>query len=126
MVLKSPALVQSISNTLAAGIADREPGELAITSLPEGLIESDDIRRCGIGIAFFGRMPRYHFKLVDGQMVADHGVHDLPDETTAQIEAIKLAGSLRETRANLLRKNYSIVVIDEDGATVCTIPLEID
>ncbi|WP_456639552.1 DUF6894 family protein [Bradyrhizobium sp. USDA 10063] len=40
----------------------------------------------------------FHFKLVDGYIVSHHGVHDLPDETSAQIEAIKLARSLWETR----------------------------
>jgi uncharacterized protein DUF6894 len=43
-------------------------------------------------------MPLYHFKLIDSRIVSDHGVHDLPDETAAQIEAIKLARSLRAAR----------------------------
>jgi len=32
-------------------------------------------------------MPRYHFTLVDGNIVSDHGTHELDDETMAQIEA---------------------------------------
>ena len=45
-------------------------------------------------------MPLYQFKLVDARIVGDTGVHDLADETTAQIEAIKLARSLRQRGRN--------------------------
>jgi hypothetical protein len=45
-------------------------------------------------------MPRYHFKLVDGNIVSDHGTHELDDETMAQIEAVKLARSLRRRVQN--------------------------
>ena len=38
-------------------------------------------------------MPLFHFKLVDSRIVTDHGVHDLSDATSAQIEAIKLVRS---------------------------------
>jgi hypothetical protein len=33
-------------------------------------------------------MPLYYFKLVNGQIVSDYGVHELQDDTTAQVEAI--------------------------------------
>jgi hypothetical protein len=33
-------------------------------------------------------MPLFHFKLVDGRIVTDHGIRYLPDATSAQIEAI--------------------------------------
>jgi uncharacterized protein DUF6894 len=70
-------------------------------------------------------MPLYHFKLVDSRIVSDHGVHDLPDETAVQIEAIKLARSLRESRPELTGMNCSISVTDESGAGICIIPLDI-
>ncbi len=54
----------------------------------------------------------------------DFGAHDLPSETEAQIEAIKLARSLRETRPELVGKGYSIFVIDDDDAAICVIPLD--
>jgi hypothetical protein len=54
----------------------------------------------------------------------DHGVHDLADETAAQIEAIRLARSLRETRSELAGRNYSIHVVDEYGKAVCVIPID--
>jgi hypothetical protein len=69
-------------------------------------------------------MPLYHFKLVDSRIVSDHGVHDLPDETVAQIEAIRLARSLRATRPELLGQSCSISVTDERGAGICVIPLD--
>jgi len=47
-------------------------------------------------------MPRYHFKLIDSRTVSDHGIYELPDETIAQIEAIKLARSLRASRPELV------------------------
>jgi hypothetical protein len=40
-------------------------------------------------------MRKYHFKLVDTHFVADYGSHELVNETAAQIEAIRLAQSLR-------------------------------
>jgi hypothetical protein len=43
-------------------------------------------------------MALYYFRLVDHRLVSDYGVHDLPDDTVAQVEALKLAESLRETR----------------------------
>jgi hypothetical protein len=43
-------------------------------------------------------MPRYRFKLVDSRRVADYGLHELIDDTIAQIEAIKLVRSLRADR----------------------------
>ncbi|MFK4720527.1 hypothetical protein ABIE89_001627 [Bradyrhizobium niftali] len=69
-------------------------------------------------------MPKFHFKLVDTRIVSDHGVHDLADETAAQIEAIKLARSLRETRPELAGRNCSISVVDEHGRGVCIIPVD--
>jgi uncharacterized protein DUF6894 len=71
-------------------------------------------------------MPLFHFKLVDSHIVTDHGVHDLSDATSAQIEAIKLARSLRASRPELIGMNCSISVTDESGASVCAIPLEIE
>jgi hypothetical protein len=71
-------------------------------------------------------MPRYHFKLVDGNIVSDHGTHELDDEIMAQIEALKFARSLSETRPEFSGKNYVLLVTDERGAVVCAIPLEVD
>jgi hypothetical protein len=70
-------------------------------------------------------MPLFHFKLVDIRIVSDHGIHDLADETIAQIEAVKLARSLRSARPELVGMNCSISVTNEDGAGICIIPLEI-
>ncbi|MET4476479.1 hypothetical protein [Bradyrhizobium sp. F1.13.3] len=69
-------------------------------------------------------MTDFHFKLVDSRIISDHGGHDLADETAAQIEAIKLARSLRETRPELVGRNCSIHVVDEHGKAVCVIPVD--
>lgn len=66
-------------------------------------------------------MPLYYFKLVDARLVSDYGVHDLADDTEAQIEAIKLARSIRESRPDLLGQDYSVSVTSDDGAGVCLI-----
>jgi uncharacterized protein DUF6894 len=79
----------------------------------------------GIRIAHRNSMPLYHFKLIDSRIVSDHGVHDLPNETAAQIEAIKLARSLRASRPELVGKNCVISVTDEGGTGICVIPLDI-
>lgn len=69
-------------------------------------------------------MAKFHFKLIDTNIVSDHGVHDLLDETAAQIEAIKLARSLRDTRPDLAGRKCSVVVVDEHGRQVCIIPID--
>ena len=71
-------------------------------------------------------MPLFYFRLVDSNFVADYGADDLSDETVAEIEAIKLAKSLRDTRPQLLGKHYSISVTDGYGAGVCVVPLDAD
>jgi hypothetical protein len=68
-------------------------------------------------------MSLYYFRLVD-RLVSDYGVHDLPDDSVAQVEALKLAESLRETRPHLVGQNYSISVTNEAGAGVCVVPLD--
>jgi hypothetical protein len=79
----------------------------------------------GIGLAFLNGMPLYYFKLVDSHVVADYGTHELEDDTAAQIEAIKLARSVREVRPELVGQHYSISVSVDGGGCVCTIPLEV-
>lgn len=37
-------------------------------------------------------MPLYSFKLINTRLVSDFGVHELPGEAEAQIEAIGLLG----------------------------------
>jgi hypothetical protein len=69
-------------------------------------------------------MRRYYFKLVDTDIVTDYGSHDLSDDTIAQIEATKLARSLRESRPELLGRHCSISVTDDDGAGICIVPIE--
>jgi hypothetical protein len=78
----------------------------------------------GTGLAFQSDMPLYYFKLVDTHLVSDYGVHDLADDTEAQIEALKLARSIRETRPHLVGQHYSISVTNENGAGICVIPLD--
>jgi hypothetical protein len=70
-------------------------------------------------------MPLYYFRLADGHLVANYGVHELADETAAQIAAIEFARSIREARPELVGHGYSISVIDEQGVDVCIIPLEL-
>ena len=69
-------------------------------------------------------MPNFHFKLTDTRIVSDHGVHDLPDNSSAQIEAIKLARSLRATRPELAGRGCVVSVVDENGKTICLIPID--
>jgi len=61
-------------------------------------------------------MPRYYFKLVDGHLVTNYGVHDLDGEIAAQIAAIEFARSIRQERPELIGKRYSVSVTDEFGA----------
>ena len=69
-------------------------------------------------------MPRYHFKLVNTHIVSDYGVHDLPDDAAAEIEALKLARSLREGRLELVGRNCSILATDYLGREICSIPID--
>ena len=69
-------------------------------------------------------MPKLHFKLVDTRIASDHGVHELPNETAAQIEAIRLARSFRATRPELVGRHCSVTVVDERGKSICIIPVD--
>ncbi|MGY4501075.1 hypothetical protein ACVWYH_005006 [Bradyrhizobium sp. GM24.11] len=69
--------------------------------------------------ATLSQCPKFHFKLIDTS-----GEHDLLDETVAQIEAIKLARSLRTSRPHLVGRDCSISVVDEMGKNVCRIPID--
>ena len=69
-------------------------------------------------------MPKFQFKLSDHAIVADHGSHDLKDDATAQMEAIKLARSIREARPELIGRNCSILVTTPDGESICSIPID--
>jgi hypothetical protein len=70
-------------------------------------------------------MPRYYFRLADGHVAANYGAHELANDTAAQIAGIELARSVREIRPELIGRGYSILVNDEQGTDICTIPLEI-
>jgi uncharacterized protein DUF6894 len=71
-------------------------------------------------------MPRYYFRLADGHLVANYGVHELADDTAAQIAAVELARSIRAERPELVGQNYAVSFNDDLGAEVCVILIEID
>jgi hypothetical protein len=64
--------------------------------------------------------------VIDTTIVIDYGVHDLPDATAGQIEAIELVRSLRASLADLMGRHCSVSATDEDGGGVCIIPLEFE
>jgi hypothetical protein len=68
-------------------------------------------------------MPFYHFKLVDTCIVGDNGTHNLADETTAQIEAIKFARSLRAARPELVGMHCAVSVQMKKGPASARFPL---
>ena len=68
---------------------------------------------------------RYYFKLFDGHLVTNYGVHDLDNSTAAQIAAIELARSIRQERPELVGQRYSVSATDEFGVDLCIIPIEI-
>jgi hypothetical protein len=74
-------------------------------------------------LRFLTAIPLYYFKLVDRHVVADCGTHDLEGDTVAQIEAIKLARSVREARADLVGRPLFYLCFGEGGPGVCIIPL---
>ena len=62
------------------------PPELAKTELPR----PRKFAFAGTRFAFCNAMPRYYFRLADGHLVANYGVHEFADDTAAQIAAIEL------------------------------------
>jgi hypothetical protein len=71
-------------------------------------------------------MPLYNFKLVDSHVVSGCGTHELLNDLVAEIEARRMARSVRETRPELRHKHYSISVTRDDGTGVCIVPLDED
>ncbi|WP_375411620.1 DUF6894 family protein [uncultured Bradyrhizobium sp.] len=70
-------------------------------------------------------MPRYHFDLVDSQIVADEGGAEMPDEAAATVAADLLAKRLIQERPELRNRGFAILVTDEDGEQVGRFPLDV-
>jgi hypothetical protein len=60
-------------------------------------------------------MPRYHFDLVDSEIVADHGGLLLRDDAHAIEVGERLAKKLYESRPDLRGRHCSILVRDQHG-----------
>ena len=68
-------------------------------------------------------MPRYHFHSADGSRERDRDGTDLPDETTARMEAIKYAGEVLQHSPEGLweRGQWRVEVTNDDNALLFTV-----
>lgn len=80
----------------------------------------------GIGASEDGRgMPRYYFSLDDGKFLDDVAGTRLSDRAAAILHAEKLARDLakRQSGEHNGQQKRSVIVVDERGHLVCTVPL---
>ena len=68
-------------------------------------------------------MPLYYFKQVDTRIVPNHGVHNLPDEAAARLEAIK-ASALFARNSPEVDRAALLYLTDEHGAGICVVPVD--
>lgn len=70
-------------------------------------------------------MPRYHFDLVDSKTVADEGGQELLDDAMAEKVAKEIAARLRQERPELKERNFAILVTNQDGDRICSVPIDL-
>jgi hypothetical protein len=71
-------------------------------------------------------MPRYYFRLTDGQQVVKtHEGLDLPGNAAAREEAVRLARQLKQDKALQGRKwdDWFVTIVDQHGKEVDTVPI---
>jgi hypothetical protein len=74
-----------------------------------------DLVQVALAVWFFS-MPRYHFDLVDGEIVADHGGLLLRDDPHAFEVGERLAKKLFESRPELRGRQCTIRVRGQGGS----------
>jgi len=70
-------------------------------------------------------MPRYHFDLVDSEIIADEGGAELPDDMVAMDTADGIVRRLLSERPELKNQHFAIRVSNEDGDEICRVPLDV-
>ena len=72
-------------------------------------------------------MPRYHFHVHDDKDLLDEEGIDLLDLTTAQTEAIRLAGGMLLDDASLVhaQKGWSVSVMDSHGKPLFRVQVDV-
>jgi hypothetical protein len=68
-------------------------------------------------------MPRFFFHVADGQDFPDHEGTELADVAAARDQAIMTAGAMLKDRGAAFwgEGEWRMVVVDENGATVCAL-----
>jgi hypothetical protein len=69
-------------------------------------------------------VPRYHFDLIDSQIISDEGGAELPDNASAIQAAHLLAKRLVQEKPELLHRGFAIRVTDEDGRELSRVPID--
>ena len=70
-------------------------------------------------------MPRYHFELVNTQVIEDQGGAELDDDIAAMDSADLIARRILVERPELRHRHHFILVSDEDGEEIVRLPLAI-
>jgi hypothetical protein len=72
-----------------------------------------------------GNMPFYHFDLVNTKTIIDQGGAELHDDVEAMDSADAIARRILNTRPDLRKRHFSILITNEHGHEVCRLPLAV-
>ena len=72
-----------------------------------------------------GKMPFYHFDLVNTKTIIDQGGAELHDDVEAMDSADAIARRILDERPDLRKRQFAILITNEHGREVCRLPLAV-
>lgn len=115
--------------TIRAALATRLRGWKSVQSIPAMRGPGGKNVLTAMGFRTVGKsVPRYYFSLDDGKFLDDVDGTHLSDRATALLHAERLARDLvkrRRSGDDNWWRTRSVVVVDERGHVVCTVPLRV-
>ena len=70
-------------------------------------------------------MPLYHFDLVNTKTHHDAGDAELPDDIEAMDCADSIARRVLKIRPEVRNRHYCILVTNEEGEEICSLPIDV-
>jgi hypothetical protein len=72
-----------------------------------------------------GKMPFYHFDLVNTKTTVNQGGAELHDDVEAMDSADAIARRILDKRPDLRKRHFAILITNEEGREICRLPLAV-
>jgi hypothetical protein len=72
-----------------------------------------------------GKMPFYHFDLVNTKTTVNQGGAELHDDVEAMDSADAIARRILGKRPDLRKRHFAILITNEEGREICRLPLAV-